>query len=378
MKKQLKNKIVLACAGSGKTWGICNDALNISDSTKKTLMVSYTNKGVDSLKKEYAKQNSGVLDEHVRTYTWFQFVLRELIRPYQVFLLNKINAVNSFDFSGIYGRRNFSKINTIPYYLNSNNDVKANHASELAIYLNLMSNGAVINRLEEIYSCIYIDELQDLAGRDIDLLELLLLSSIKIYCVGDYKQSTLKTHNAKSNKKKSGGNVFNYLETLKDSHEIEVLNSNCSRRFIQDIADFSNLVYPGDPITSISEASKEYMGVFQVLKEDVKDYVNHFQPAVLRFDKRTDTLGYNALNFGVSKGLTLDRVLIFPNGPLKKFLTNPNQSLKSPEKYYVGVTRPRYSLAFVAHNLKESEYFKEYTLEIEGRKLKVNKFLING
>lgn len=373
---QLLNKIVLACAGSGKTWGLCHDAIDTSGFDQKKLMVSYTNKGVDSLKKEYAKQNSGVVDNHVRVYTWFQFILKELIRPYQSFFVDEINTIKSIDFSGVYGQRNYSKKNTMPYYLNGNNDVKANNASEFAIYLNTISDGAVISRLEEIYSCIYIDELQDLAGRDIELLELLLLSSIRVYCVGDYKQSTLKTHNAKANKKKSGGNVFNYLETLKDSHKIEILKSNRSRRFIQDIADFSNLVYPGDSITSISEASEESMGVFQILSNDVKAYIDCFHPTVLRFDKRIDTQGYNALNFGVSKGMTIDRVLIFPNGPLKKFLEDSNQVLKSPDKYYVGVTRSKYSLAFVVNRLKESEYFKEEMIDLGERKIRVNKFTV--
>lgn len=277
----------------------------------------------------------------------------------------------------MYGRRDYSRKNTIAYYLNANDDVKANNASEFAVFLNQISHGAVLNRLEEIYSYIYIDELQDLAGRDIDLLELLFLSSIRIYCVGDYKQSTLKTHNAKVNKKKSGEYIFNYLEMLEHSHNLEIEKSNSSRRFIQDIADFANLVYPGDPVTSISEAIEESMGVYQILSNDVSDYINYFHPTVLRFDKKTDTHGYTALNFGVSKGMTMDRVLIFPNGPLKMFLKERNQNLSSPYKYYVGVTRPKYSLTFVVDSLKVNDCFKEDTIDIGFRRLNVTKFTVN-
>lgn len=371
---QSKNKIIMACAGSGKTWGLCEDARNTSPDNKKVLMVSYTNKGVQSIRNEYEKQNLGVIDQHIKINSWYQFLLKDLIRPYQSYFLNNINKVKSYDFSNMYGKKDFSKKNTLRYFLNSSDDVKANRASEFAVYLNKISNGSVIKRLEEIYSCIYIDELQDLAGRDIDLLELLLKSSIRVYCVGDYKQSTLRTHNAKANKKKSGEYIFEYLETLKDSHDVEIFKSNKSKRFVQDIADFANLVYPSDPITSVNVVSYEHMGVYQIMKEDVADYIKYFKPTVLRFDKRTKTHGYSALNFGVSKGMTMDRVIIFPNGPLTKFLKDPTNKLNSPHKYFVGVTRPRYSLTFIVDKLNESDYFNNEFIEVGNKELQVSRF----
>ena len=374
---QSKNKIIMACAGSGKTWGICQDALGISFQTKKALMVSFTNKGVESLKREYEKQNVGVIDKHLKILTWYQFLLKELIKPYQSYFLKEINRIRSFDFTNMYGIKDFSKKNTLSYFLNKNSDVKANKASEFAVYLNEKSNGSVIKRLEEIYSHIYIDELQDLTGRDIELLELLLKSNIRVYCVGDYKQSTLKTHNSKANKKKSGEHIFKYLETLEDSHNLEIMKSNKSKRFIQEIADFANLVYPEDPIISIKEGSHDYMGVYQVKEKDIDDYISFFQPNVLRFDKRTATSGYAALNFGVSKGMTMERVVIFPNGPLIKFLKDTNKKLSSPHKYFVGVTRAKYSLVFVVKELISNRYFKDEIIDLRDKQIEVKKFNLN-
>lgn len=178
---QYDNTLVLACAGSGKTWGMCHDSrTSIEKYTKKILMVSYTHKGVSSIKKEYSKQNNGILDKNLVISTWFQFLLKELIRPYQRSFLKKISQIRSYDFSKMYGV-DYSKKNTMPYFLNRNFDVKANRASEFAILLNQLSNGAVIKRLEDTYACMYIDELQDLVGKDIELLELLFQSSIKFF-----------------------------------------------------------------------------------------------------------------------------------------------------------------------------------------------------
>lgn len=375
LKMQSNNVVVLACAGSGKTWGICNDSICCENTPKKMLMLSYTHKGVYSIKKEYTKQNRGVLNSNVKVCTWFHFILRELIKPYQKSFLNEISKIRSCDFSQMY-EIDYSRKNSKEYFLNRHNDVKANRASEFAILLNELSDGAVFRRLEETYSCIYIDELQDLVGKDIELLEQLLLSSIKIYCVGDYKQATLKTHNPKSNKKNGGMYVFSYLETIKESHRIEIIKNNCSMRFIADIAQFANLFYKEDPVISIFEANEPAMGIFQILEDDVHKYIQHFKPHILKYDKNTLTLNYPSLNFGVSKGMTMERVLIFPNGPLNKFLLDPSNLLKAPDKYYVGVTRAKYSIAFVVKKLKQNKYFTKDEIHIGEHEIEVLKFIL--
>ncbi|RXT05270.1 hypothetical protein EIZ39_18000 [Ammoniphilus sp. CFH 90114] len=370
------NTLVLACAGSGKTYGMCNDSRSfVEESNKKVLMLSYTHKGIYSIKKEYAKQNNGVIDKNVVISTWFQFVLKELIRPYQRSFLKRISQIRSIDFSSIYGV-DYAKKNTTSYFLNRNNDVKANRASEFALLLNKLSDGAVLKRLEDTYACLYIDELQDLVGKDIDLLELLFLSSIKVYCVGDYKQSILKTHNPRSDRKKGGMHVFSYLETCRESHHINIIKNNISKRFTSDIANFANLVYPEDPIIGMLEAEEPVNGVFQILQTDVHDYIQHLKPNILRYDVKTTTLGYPSINFGVSKGMTLERVLIFPNKPLSTFLLDPSSRLKAPDKYYVGVTRAKYSLAFVVEKLNPNAYFFEDSIKLGGNDVRVLKFRI--
>lgn len=353
---------------------MCNDAINLIESTrKKILMISYTNKGVYSIKKEYAKQNHGVIDKNVVIYTWFQFLLRELIKPYQRVFLNKINQIGTVDFSKPYGV-DFSRKNSYRYFLNNNN-VKANNAAEFVILLNELSNGALIKRLEEVYEAIYIDELQDLVGKDLDLLELLFQTSLRVYCVGDYRQATLKTHNPKSNKKKGGQNIFNYIETTKGSYQINIIKNNVSKRFIPDIATFANLIYPNDPIMGDFCSDKYATGVYQILKEDAAEYINFFNPQILKFDIRTPTMGYPSLNFGVSKGMTFERALVFTNKTLERFLLNPDTGLSSPEKYYVGVTRARHSLAFVVERFSNSDHFVEDILRLGKNEIRVLKFV---
>ena len=58
-----------------------------------------------------------------------------------------------------------------------------------------------------------------------------------------------------------------------------------------------------------------------------------------------------AVNIGVAKWQTFDRVVIFPTKPMLEYLENRDPSkLKEPEKLYVAVTRARFSVAFVIPN----------------------------
>lgn len=80
----MKNDVIFAAAGNGKTYNICKEAIGLSSGTKEyILLVTYTNQGVRSLGKEYREQNFGVIDKNVTIMTWYSFLLSEFIKPYQ-------------------------------------------------------------------------------------------------------------------------------------------------------------------------------------------------------------------------------------------------------------------------------------------------------
>ena len=63
------------------------------------------------------------------------------------------------------------------------------------------------------------------------------------------------------------------------------------------------------------------------------------------------------LNFGESKGMSFNRVLIYPHGPLLKYLKSGKleDAGKELAKLYVAVTRARQSVAFVVPS-KPADY----------------------
>ena len=373
----MKNTIKISAAGSGKTYDICHAALNVvAGGDKKVLIVTYTNRGENAVETEIKKQNRGVLHQQIVIKTWYRFLLSDTIKPYQLYITGggSFNVVKGIDYSQTFGTVNYQRRGTRARYLTNAGNVLSNQASELACFLDKKSNGKIIGRLSEIYSNIYFDEVQDLAGYDIELLKLLLDSGISVTCCGDNKQATFRTHNAKKNKNQTGKNIWQFFRGL-DNVEIE--KNLASRRFNRDICCFANKLFPvGDPITSIMDEETGHDGVFLIDQSDVDAYFYEFRPQVLRYDAKTVIEKYHAVNFGACKGETFDRVLIYPNGPLMDFVLS-GKALKAPEKYYVGVTRPRYSIAFVMQKFpKTLSGYEEMAITCGNTQIRSLKYIV--
>ena len=225
---EMNNQVVFAAAGHGKTYSLCSQAKTAIDNTNKyVLLISYTNEGVRSLENEYRKQNGGVLDDRVIFKSWYSTLLSEFIKPYQCSLRLKEkrykqefpvtfpeNFVNSIAFYDTEAPPKWYNQTHVQYYVNKRGDVVPDRTSHLAWLCNEHSSGKVIRRIQEIYSHIFIDELQDYAGWDLEVITLLFKSKIPITCVGDYKQATYRTNNSLKNKQYRDEKVRAYFLML--------------------------------------------------------------------------------------------------------------------------------------------------------------------
>ena len=368
----------MSAAGSGKTYSICKEALDAARLGKRILITTYTNRGVDSVKNEIRKQNDGVLNPLIVIKTWFTFMMTDMIKPYQRYITGEISGIKTFDYSQTYGFVNYAKVGTKEKYITRGKNVRSNEASSLVCLLNRLSGGKVISRLEEVYKAIFFDEIQDLAGDDIEILRLLLNSSIDIICCGDNKQATFCTHNTKKNKRKTGKNIWDFFKEFGDSGLIEVERNLVSRRFNDQICCFANTVFPiGNPISTNMMEETGHDGVFLISAANVDVYYKAFTPQMLRYDKRAETYGYLAVNYGACKGETFERVVIIPNGPFKKFITK-GIALEVPEKYYVAVTRAKYSVAIIMEKLPTTlRGFKGVQIECGEAKINALQYIVD-
>ena len=291
------NTVRLAAAGAGKTWKICNEALRISTELKekRILMVTYTNRGVEAIKEELEKQSNGIIPPNIIILSWYRFLLRELIRPYQTYI-GDVNEIRTIIYS-LEHARNYEKVGAKRRYITSNNDVRSEEASNLVLLLNQRSNGLVFSRLEKIYTHIFFDEIQDLAGRDICILEELFASEI--------------THTTRTNKSKTGRNIFEFFDCLEKKKIITIEKQLSSRRFNQNICSFANSVYPNENnMTTIMNDITGHDGVFIISKKDAEKYYGYFRPKELRYDKNNkNTISQMAINYGECKGNTATSLL---------------------------------------------------------------------
>ena len=116
----MKNTIKISAAGSGKTYDICQDALNVvSNGSKNVLIVTYTNRGENAVETEIRKQNKGVLHPQIAIKTWYRFLLSDAIKPYQRYITGggSFNVLKGIDYSQTFGTVNFQRKGTRARYL---------------------------------------------------------------------------------------------------------------------------------------------------------------------------------------------------------------------------------------------------------------------
>lgn len=125
---------------------------------------------------------------------------------------------------------------------------------------------------------------------------------------------------------------------------------------IKNICCFANSIYPNfKPCEYIEQQKTGHDGVFFVSSADVDEYLEKYTPIQLRESrKKAVNPNYPVITFGEAKGLTFERVLIYPTEPMTQWFFDHQKELKkqSRSKFYVAVTRARYSVAIVLDNKK--------------------------
>ena len=366
------DKLIIAAAGSGKTTLLVNEALK--NSSEKILITTYTLANEEEIRKKFFGIRQ-FIPENITIQTWFSFLLKHGVRPYQGYLFEKkvngMTLVNNQSAVKYYNRKGIpicykEDEDLEKHYFTGTFKIYSDKLSKFVFRCNQKSDGAVIDRLSRIYSHIFVDEVQDLAGYDLELLKLLFGSDSNIYMVGDPRQVIYLTHNERKYTKYKDGKIKDFIqnECKKSNCEIDEETLNISHRNNELICSFSSKLYPNfTPCTSNQKEVTKHDGVYLVKKQDVKKYLEAYNPVQLRNSIKVEVnKSYKTVNFGNSKGLAFDRVLIYPTEPFVNWLINNNSGLKptSRSRFYVAITRARYSVGIV--------YDFDSSLKIEGVK----------
>jgi DNA helicase II / ATP-dependent DNA helicase PcrA len=341
----LANEVIIAAAGGGKTTRLAERARTHGEGN--VALITYTTNNVQEIRNKLFA-SSAALPAHSEIWSWYRFLLHEMARPYQRAVLNR--RIDGLHWVEGRSAPYVARAQTIPFFLTNGGQVYSDKIARLIIECNEATGGLVIARLEERFHTIFIDEIQDMAGYDLDLLELILRSNINLVMVGDHRQATFSTNNAAKNSAYTGAKIITKFREWENNGLTTISYAQETYRCHQLIADLADSFYPNEPKTiSKNEENSGHDGVFLVSAQSVPAYIEQYRPQVLRLDRRTNCGDHTALNFGESKGMTFDRVLIFPHGKGLQWLKSGKYAhvQASAAKMYVGISRARHSVAFV-------------------------------
>ena len=364
-----KNKLLIAAAGSGKTTYLVNKALEVS-SSENVLITTYTEVNEAEIRKKILRKKR-YIPSNITIQTWFSFLLQHGVRPYQgsmngllysqdikgMILVNKQSAFRYFDKKNkrpvYWSEKDFTK-----HYFTKDWKIFSDKLSKFVVKANKTTDGKVLKRISDIFQHIFIDEVQDLAGYDLELIKLLFQTDSSILLVGDPRQVTYLTHLEKKYDKYKNGRIIDFLKKelgKKIKYTIDTTTLNASHRNNKDICEYSSKLYPSMPSIKPCTCQEcrnynvENEGVFLLKSKDANDYIKKYNPTILRWDKRKKTESGIVFNMGESKGKTFDRVLIYPTKEMEEWITNNTKKLKNGTraKFYVAITRAKYSVAIV-------------------------------
>ena len=356
-----KNKLMIAAAGSGKTTYLVTKALEVSGET--VLITTYTEENEREIRKKIIDKN-GSIPPNITVQTWFSFLLQHGVKPYQgsmncILFGKRIGFYLTSEHSAKYCKEE----NLFKYYFTTDLKIYSDKISKFIFRCNEKTGGGVMSRISRIYRHIFVDEVQDLAGWDLEVIKMLLGTKSRILLVGDPRQVAYLTNHASKYSKYKNGNIREFLET--ECHSLNfVIDQNTlnkTHRSNQSICDFSSELFsqykhsvPCDCV-ECRRRTTNHEGVFLVKSDDKCSYINTYSPQILKFKSSK----FPELNYGKSKGLTFKRVLIFPTFNIKKWIRDRESQLADTTrcKFYIAITRAKHSVGII-YDYEENDEFE--------------------
>ena len=174
----MDKRIILAVAGSGKTTYLANQI----PKNQRSLILTYTTSNIMNLRNNIIK-TCNEFPKNICLQTYFSFLYSFCIQP---FLMDEYNLDGL-----IYKQNSNMYAKGDKRYLTENNRLYYNRAAKFVEMKELYPD--IIKRLEKYYQNLFIDEIQDFAGHDYNLLENISCSKIHVLFVGDFYQHTFDT-----------------------------------------------------------------------------------------------------------------------------------------------------------------------------------------
>jgi DNA helicase II / ATP-dependent DNA helicase PcrA len=333
--------VVFAVAGSGKTYKIVDEL----DETRRFLIVTFTEANWRNLRSRIINK-FGYFPNNICLYTYFTFLHSFCYRP---FLLSAKRT------KGMTFQRRLATERDYPLtddkrYMTTGRWLFANRLAKYLEQTGTVKDG--IARIEKYFDAFFIDEVQDFAGHDFNLLLSLCKTNVKCLFVGDFYQHTYDTSR--------DGNVNNSLhanyETYKKRFSAAKINIDLtslvkSRRCSKSVCDFIS-----EKIGIHIEAHSDSLTDVSLTEDRIIAQELYETPGTVKlFFKEHYKYDCYSQNWGASKGLDhyQDVCVVLHPAAVKAWKAGTLADL-NPEtrnKLYVACSRARGNLIFVPESL---------------------------
>ncbi len=320
--------LILAVAGAGKTTEIIN---NIKKDDK-TLIITYTENNYNILKNNIIKKFKGIPD-NIKIYTYFTFLYRFCFLP-----LKKGFKVKGLDFNS--NPNKYIKAKDINYYYNRVS--KKMYHNRLAKICSDYFIDDIIKRIEKYFNYIYIDEIQDFASHDFNLLLNLIKTNCNILLVGDFYQHTFDTSrdgNVNSNLYNDYDNYINKIKNSDSNIKVDTVNflksKRCSKQVCEFITEYLKIkIESYNNHDSIIREIDDENTIEKIANDD--NIVKLFYQNSKKYDMK------NKDNWGNSKGNTyINTCVVLNKNSYEKYKKHKLNELPSStkNKLYVALSR---------------------------------------
>lgn len=371
--------LYIAAAGSGKTTLLVDQVEheynNSLPKNKSIAVVTFTVNNQDNIRARL-ENDFAIIPTAIQVMGWYSFVLNYWIKPFKGDVVEElynhhVGLVKVESTSGLkrgkdgkYYQMYSKNDNPRQYFMSTERNIYSDKLSEMAYECYKENKDTMIGRLSDIFSSIYIDEVQDMAAWDYELLKVIAKSrDINLLMYGDPRQSTISTSNGRKNKNYQGRPDIYFREQVNTKRKtyvtIDETTLSHSHRCIDAICDFANIIMPDFSKSHMCHCEdceskrRSYhlpMGMFILHQKDVDAFIETYHPITLVPDKNYNSQVKTPIhfNYGESKGLQADASMIYLSKRLMDYLRKDiDLAPLTQKKFYVAVTRARFACALV-------------------------------
>lgn len=334
----MDKQLILAVAGSGKTRLIIDHL----SADKRYLIVTYTINNTNNIRHRIITK-FGFFPENIRLYTYFTFLFSFCFRP---LLGHEIKA------KGLFFDRppQWPKKLSDPGHYIAHNRIYSSRLAKLLI--NKSITPEISERLMRYFDAIYIDEIQDFAASDFNLLKEISKHSHDLYFVGDFYQHTYDTSSDGSININLHKDLTRFeTEYRRMGFQINKTALNKSYRCSPTICKFIS-----ENLKIVIESNRTDETIIDIITTQ-KEADNIFQNnnIIKLFYREHSKFPCYGKNWAESKGEdSHEDVVVVLNKTTEELFTAKKLEQLNPEtrnKFYVACSRARRNLYFMSEKL---------------------------